>query len=169
MGTRRQLTPRSRPQRQRGRLHPLCGRVACCRLLALLLALAAAAPAVAAQAPVAAADNAQPVVIDGPPPPVPPAVFTRDADGRMTIRAIRLAEPLDIDGTLDERLYLDVPPLTDFVQVEPIEGAPATEQTEVWLAFDDDNVYISVRCLDSAPESVWIANELRRDSFQHRQ
>ena len=162
MGTRRQLTSRSRP---RGRLHLLCGRVACCRLLSLLLALAAAAPALAAQAPVAAADSDQPVVIDGPPPPVPPAVFTRDADGRMTIRAIRLAEPLDVDGALDERLYLDVPPLTDFVQVEPIEGAPATEQTEVWLAFDDDNVYISARCHDSAPESVWIANELRRDSF----
>ena len=47
---------------------------------------------------------------------------------------------------------MDVPPLTDFVQVEPIEGAPATEQTEVWLAFDDDNVYISARCRDSAPE-----------------
>ncbi|MYI75411.1 MAG: hypothetical protein F4057_08870, partial [Acidobacteria bacterium] len=136
-----------------GRLGPL--------LLAFAIAcaaLACAAEAYAAQAP-AAADADQPVVIDGPPPPVPPAVFNRDAAGRMTIRAIRLAEPLDIDGVLDERLYVDVPPLTDFVQIEPIEGAPATEQTEVWLAFDDDNVYISARCHDSAPESVWIANE----------
>ena len=92
-------------------------------------------------------------------------MFTRDAAGRMTIRAIRLAEPLDIDGTLDEPLYRDVPGMTDFVQIEPIEGAAATEQTEVWLAFDDDNVYISGRCWDSAPESRWVANELRRDSF----
>ena len=140
------------------------------RTLKLMLALAlprAAAPALAAQpTAAAAADGAeQPVAIQGPPPPEPPAVFTRDAAGRMTIRAIRLTEPLDIDGTLDEPFYRDVPGLTDFVQVEPMEGEPATEQTEVWLAFDDDNVYISARCWDSAPESRWIANELRRDSF----
>ena len=116
--------------------------------------------------PRAAADGADlPVVIQGPPPPEPPAVFARDAAGRMTIRAIRLTEPLDIDGTLDEPYYRDVPGMTGFVQVEPIEGAPATERTEVWLAFDDDNIYISGRCWDSAPESRWIANELRRDSF----
>ena len=146
MGTRRQLTARR-------------------RWLAPALALLAVAPTVAAQQPSDAPASGLPVVIDGPPPPVPPAVFTRDAAGRMTIRAIRVELPLDIDGTLDEPLYADVPPLTDFVQVEPIEGAPATEQTEVWLAFDDDNVYISGRCWDSAPESEWVANELRRDSF----
>jgi TolB-like protein len=47
-------------------------------------------------------------VIDGPPPPQPPAVITRNAAGRATIRAIRIAEPLRIDGTLDERIYQDV-------------------------------------------------------------
>ena len=167
VGIRRQLTLRFPPGRgglHRGRRHPARS------WLVLTLALAlpwAAAQAAAAQPPAAAAaDGAErPVVIQGPPPPEPPAVFTRDAAGRMTIRAIRLTEPLDIDGTLDEPFYRDVPGLTDFVQVEPIEGAPATEQTEVWLAFDDDNVYISARCWDSAPESRWIANELRRDSF----
>ena len=83
----------------------------------------------------------------------------------MTLRAVRLAAPLAIDGVLDERFYRDVPPLSDFVQVEPVEGAPATEQTEIWLAFDDDNVYVSGRCRDSAPESQWVVNELRRDNF----
>ena len=162
MGTRRQLTACSGLRPDPG----LAGYGRRFSLpLPLAIALTCATPAHAAQGPGDAADADQPVVIDGPPPPVPPAVFNRDAAGRMTIRAIRLAEPLDIDGTLDERLYVDVPPLTDFVQIEPIEGAPATEQTEVWLAFDDDNVYISARCHDSAPESVWIANELRRDSF----
>ncbi|MCY4600460.1 MAG: DUF5916 domain-containing protein [Acidobacteria bacterium] len=165
MGGRRQLT--SRPHPAQRRRHPRRGPAVCCPRvwLPLALTLTWALPAHGAQAPAAAADTDQAVVIDGPPPPVPPAVFNRDAAGRMTIRAIRLTEPLDVDGTLDEPLYLDVPPLTGFVQVEPIEGAPATEETEVWLAFDDDNFYISVRCRDSAPESVWIANELRRDSF----
>ena len=137
------------------------------------IALAAAvthAAAPAAARPQAPADSADPdlpaaVVIQGPPPPRAPEVVARDAEGRMTLRAVRLAVPLDVDGVLDERFYRDVPALSDFVQVEPVEGAPATEQTEIWIAFDDDNVYVSARCRDSAPESQWVANELRRDNF----
>ena len=47
----------------------------------------------------------------------------------------------------------------------PDEGAPATERTDVWILFDRDHIYISGRCWDSAPESQWVANEMRRDSF----
>ena len=136
------------------------------RRLALAAAVTHAAAPAAAQ-PQAPADPDRPaaVVIQGPPPPRAPAVAARDAEGRMTLRAVRLEAPLAIDGVLDERFYRDVPALSDFVQVEPVEGAPATEQTEIWLAFDDDNVYVSGRCRDSAPESQWVVNELRRDNF----
>ena len=102
-------------------------------------------------------------VIDGPPPPQPPAVISRDAAGRATIRAIRV-EGLTIDGTLEERLYREVPPVSGFILQEPEEGTPATERTEVWVSFDDDNFYLSVRCWNSAPESEWIVNEMRRDN-----
>jgi len=105
------------------------------------------------------------VTIDGPPPPVPPAVIARDTAGRATVRATRLTTPLRIDGVLDERIYTDLPALSDFIQHEPDEGAIATEKTEAWVTFDDDNVYVSARAWDSAPESRWIANEMRRDSF----
>ena len=120
----------------------------------------------AAVMPSTAAGFARPaMVIDAPPVPVPPAVITRDTAGRATVRAIRLTAPLRLDGTLDEGVYDDVPALSDFIQAVPNEGAPATEKTEVWVFFDDDNVYVSARCWDSAPESQWIANEMRRDSF----
>ena len=136
------------------------------RRLALAAAVTHAAAPAAAQTPADPADPDLPaVVIQGPPPPRAPDVAARDAEGRMTLRAVRLAAPLAIDGVLDERFYRDVPALSDFVQVEPVEGAPATEQTEIWLAFDDDNVYVSGRCRDSAPESQWVVNELRRDNF----
>ena len=104
-------------------------------------------------------------VIDGPPPPQPPAVISRDAAGRATIRAVRVIEPLTIDGTLDEQVYDDTPAVSDFIQAVPIEGAPATEQTDVWILFDRDYIYVSGRCWDSMPESEWVANEMRRDSF----
>ena len=102
---------------------------------------------------------------EGPPPPAPPAIIARDATGRATLRAVRLVEPLDIDGALDERIYYDVPPASDFIQVLPDEGELATEQTEIWVAFDDENLYVSGRCLNAAPESEWVANDMRRDGL----
>ena len=100
-----------------------------------------------------------------PPPPIPPEVISRNAAGQVTIRAVRLTEELSIDGVLDESIYRTVLPITDLVQLEPQAGAPATEKTEAWLLFDDTSFYVMVRCWDSAPESEWVANEMRRDSF----
>ena len=99
---------------------------------------------------------------DGPPPPVPPEIISRDAAGRATIRAVRLTEPLEIDGNLDESVYREVRSASGFIQGEPDEGAPATNQTEVWVLFDDDNIYISVKCWESNPERM-VANDMRRD------
>ena len=106
------------------------------------------------------------IIIDGPPPPVAPATITRDPDGRATVRAVRLLEPLSIDGTLDETVYESVPSFGDFVQQQPDEGAPATERTEAWIFYDDRNLYAAARLWDSAPESQWVVNEMQRDSFR---
>ena len=92
-------------------------------------------------------------VLQGPPPPVAPEVVSRDAQGRATVRATRLAEPLRFDGRLDEPVYETVRYITDFVQQLPDEGEPATERTEAWVLFDDDSIYISARCYDTAPPS----------------
>ena len=110
--------------------------------------------------------GAAPRIIDGPPPPLAPETLARDAAGRVTIRAVPLDQPLDVDGSLDEGVYEIVEPLTGFVQQQPDEGAPATERTEAWVFYDDSSIYISARNWDSAPESRWVANEMQRDSFQ---
>ena len=102
----------------------------------------------------------------GPPPPEPPATISRDALGRATLRAARLADPLRVDGVLDEAVYETVLPFGGFLQQVPVEGAPSTERTDAWVFYDGENVYVSARLWDSAPESRWIANEMRRDSFQ---
>ena len=102
-------------------------------------------------------------VIDGPPPPMPPAVISRDERGRATIRAIKLTEGIRLDGQLDERVYDTVASVSDFVQQEPDEGALATEQTEVWVMFDRQTIYIAARCWNSQPDRI-VANEMKRDS-----
>ncbi len=80
----------------------------------------------------------------------------------MTVRAMRLATPIRVDGRLDEALYAKVPAVSDFIQAEPAEGAPATEKTEIWVFFDDEHVYFAARCWESRPDHI-IANDMRRD------
>jgi hypothetical protein len=46
---------------------------------------------------------------------------------------------------------------------EPQVGELATEQTEMWVFFDDRNVYVSARMHDSAPDRM-VADEMRRDA-----
>jgi hypothetical protein len=102
-------------------------------------------------------------LIDGPPAPQAPEVVTRDEGGRATLRAVRLPEPLQVDGRLEERVYLEVPSVSGFIQQEPNEGKLETEKTEVWVFFDGANLYLSARLWDSEPEKM-IANEMRRDN-----
>ena len=151
-------------------------------ILAVALVAASAAPAQAqppptvvipgtaglpAAAPASAAVD--PGLIDGPPAPAAPAVMNRNAEGRTTVRAIRLDEGIRLDGVLDEPVYRMVPAITDFIQHVPDNGAPATEPTAAWIMFDDTNVYVSARLWESAPPSRWVANEMRRDTAQLRE
>jgi len=91
------------------------------------------------------------------------SIVSRTAADSVTVRAFRVADPLRIDGRLDEEAYRTFEPITDFIQQEPDEGQPATEKTEAWILFDDVNIYICARNWDSHPERA-VANELRRDN-----
>ncbi len=104
-----------------------------------------------------------PVGFDGPPPPQAPGVISRDDRGGATVRAVRVAQPITLDGRVDEEVYKTIPAMSGFIQQEPREGEPATERTDAWILFDDDNLYISAVCWDSQPERM-ISNELRRDN-----
>jgi hypothetical protein len=131
-------------------------------LLVSGLLVAGSAPVVRAQGPrfTVAAGEA--------PAPVPPAVVSRDGAGHVTVRAVRTTEPIHIDGKLDEAAYQQTEAIGGFLQQEPNEGQPATERTDAWIFFDNDNVYVSARCWDTHPERM-VANEMRRDTSQLRQ
>ncbi len=105
------------------------------------------------------------VTINGPQPPVAPDTLARDAQGHVTLRATRVTSAMKMDGKLDEEAYRLVQPMGGFVQTEPRRGEPATEQTEVWIFFDDENIYVGAKCYDSGTEDQWVANEMRRDNM----
>src|SRR5881394_3527963 len=94
-------------------------------------------------------------VIDGPAAPVAPAVITRNAAGQATVRAIKLSAPLKLDGVLDEEVYKREAPFGGLIQVAPNYGAPSTEKSEIWITYDDKNMYLTCRCYDASPPSEW--------------
>lgn len=108
-------------------------------------------------------DLVLPDSFEGPPPPELPSVVARDSSGRVTLRTVRLPGPLSVDGRLNEPIYVDAPSISDFIQNDPAEGQPATERTEVWLFFDETNIYVVARCWESRPDRL-MATEMRRDN-----
>ena len=101
--------------------------------------------------------------LNGAEAPVLPVTVRRESDGRVTTRAVRLDAPLRIDGQLDEPLYDRVQPMSNFIQNEPVNDTAASERTDVWVSFDDEYVYVSVRAFESQPDQM-VVNEMRRDS-----
>ena len=83
-------------------------------------------------------------------------------DGRRTVSAVEAHAPIVLDGALDEEVWRAAEPAGEFVQAEPHEGEPATELTEVRLAFDRDAIYIGVVCHDTDPAGA-IINDIRKD------
>lgn len=94
------------------------------------------------------------VSIEGPSAPVAPEVVARDAEGGVTARALRLSEPIVVDGLLRDPIYSQVRAISDFVQQEPHEGEPATERTEIWIFFDATTLYVAVHGIDSQPDRL---------------
>ena len=88
------------------------------------------------------------------------------APERRRMLAMRLGsdERVALDGRLDEPFWSRVIPAGDFMQVDPANGKPATEPTEVRIAYDADALYLGVTCFDSEPERG-IAYQRRRDEF----
>ncbi len=132
------------------------------RILLLVIAVLVTAVAGAGAQDAEAPGSTRTII--GPPPPVLPEMVARDGDGRVTMRAVRIDRPLNLDGRLDEEIFQRVPGVSGFVQQEPYGGQPATEDTEFWVFFDDQNLYFAGRMWEDHPERR-VANELRRDNF----
>lgn len=71
------------------------------------------------------------------------------------------SEPITIDGVLEEA-WSRALPSSGFLQKDPQVGAPATEQTEIRVLYNESSVYFAFHCYDSDPARL-IAKERRRD------
>jgi len=90
------------------------------------------------------------------------AIPARSESGRLQVLAVESREPVVIDGVLDDSAWRLAPPVSGFIQAEPYEGQPATEDTEVRVAFDSKNLYIAAVCHDRGRLGV-VVNDIRED------
>lgn len=80
------------------------------------------------------------------------------------IKAIPVNEPIVIDGRLDEALWNKNPGYAHFTQRDPVEGSAPSQKTEVYVAYDSDNLYVAARMHDTSADSI-VARLGRRDDF----
>ena len=96
--------------------------------------------------------------------------FGQDSNNENDSKEI-IAYPLNgielhLDGIVDEELWLTIPGNDNFLMQEPKEGGEPTEQTQVRVAFDNQNLYIAVVCYDSDPSDIKAFQKKRDESLE---
>jgi len=99
---------------------------------------------------------------------IPATLFAQDAEpevpSEFMIEAHRLSpgESITLDGNLNEPVWQRITPIRNFRQQNPREGAEPTEETEIYVAYDDDYLYIGAIFYDSDPSGI-LAYQKRRN------
>jgi hypothetical protein len=83
---------------------------------------------------------------------------------RPSLQATRLSVEPVIDGdVLNDRAWDGLEAATGFRQIQPFEGAPASQRTEVFVGYTDDTLYVGVIAYDTDPEAI-VVSDSRRDA-----
>jgi len=81
-----------------------------------------------------------------------------------TAHAARRTLPVVLDGSLDDAAWQGAQPIIEFPQVDPDEGKPQTERTEVRFLFDDNALYVGARMYDRLGAKGVTTQLVRRDA-----
>lgn len=82
---------------------------------------------------------------------------------KKVYEAYRVDEAPVIDGVFDDEAWQQGTWAGDFTQLEPYADRPPSQPTEFKLAFDDMNIYVAIKALDSSPDSI-TSRMSRRDN-----
>jgi hypothetical protein len=72
-----------------------------------------------------------------------------------SVQISRTEEPPKIDGQIEDSCWKNIQPISGFFQHDPVNGAAASEETLVWMAYDDKNIYLAFLMKDSQPYKIW--------------
>ncbi|MBW3628873.1 MAG: carbohydrate binding family 9 domain-containing protein [Gemmatimonadetes bacterium] len=70
------------------------------------------------------------------------------ASAAVTASAVRITAAPQVDGRLDDAVWAQAPVINTFTQRDPDEGRPASEATEVRIAYDNEAIYVAARMHD---------------------
>lgn len=79
---------------------------------------------------------------------------TPNDDHTVEAARLRQGERIHLDGRFDEPIWQRLVPATGFIQREPRIGEPSQNETEARFCYDEENLYVAVRCFDSDPDRV---------------
>jgi len=72
-----------------------------------------------------------------------------------TLHALQIvSSPPKIDGTLDDEVWTRAQSVGKYVQWDPDNGEPASERTEIQVAYDTHYLYVAIRCYDRTPQAI---------------
>src|SRR6185369_7891568 len=81
--------------------------------------------------------------------------------GQKTVRIVRTTVKPTIDGIVNDAEWAGAARIDDIYQVNPVEYAPASERSEIFLFYDDNALYIAAK-MYQPPDSI-TANMLRQN------
>ncbi|NJN34784.1 MAG: carbohydrate binding family 9 domain-containing protein [Saprospiraceae bacterium] len=73
----------------------------------------------------------------------------------------RTQESIKIDGNLDELTWRNAPKSSPFWQSSPFDTAYTHVKTELAVAFDESNLYVSAKCFQK--KEAYVVQSLKRD------
>lgn len=90
-----------------------------------------------------------------------PHVFSQDHAKIIHLSSIE--SPPEIDGLIEDSCWKNIQPVSGFFQYDPINGEKASEETFVWAAYDQKNIYFAFLVKDAHPERIWAELTPRND------
>src|SRR5712691_68613 len=88
----------------------------------------------------------------------PPAIQIPRIDSPPTLSDFETMRP-------DARVAAHMLKITGFIAREPADGAEPTQNTDVYLAYDEHNLYVVFVCWDKEPEKIRARMTRREDIF----
>ena len=83
---------------------------------------------------------------------------------RPVAQAVSIESPPELDGDIiNDAVWQEIEPITDLIQQKPNQGQLVSERTEIRIAYDTENLYVSALMFDKEPELL-VTTDSRRDA-----
>lgn len=91
------------------------------------------------------------------------SLFFKPGPIRREMKAMKIEGTIKIDGLLSEAEWSVAPAFSDFRQIEPYQGKPASYATVIKILYDQKYLYCGIVCKDPMGKKAIMATDFARD------